>query len=238
MNAAKRILFLMLVCTASMPVFAQFYNGHQMKFGKNRVQFDEFEWYYYRHLQYDTYFYAGGADMAEKASQIADENIEKLEEFYDHKLEKRIIFVIYQNLSDFRQSNIGLNTDADEYNIGGTLKIIDNIAFIYTEKDYKSFERQVVAAISNVILNEIIYGSNIKNKIANNTLIGMPEWYASGLVAYTSQEWDSETDNLNKIFTLSEKLNNINQLTDDDAKMVGFAIWNYVAKVYGKQVIS
>lgn len=222
----------------SLPAFSQFYNGHQMRFGKNRVQFDQFEWYYYRQPQFDTYFYAGSSDMAERACEIATENIPKLEAFYDHKLEKRIILVVYQNLSDFRQSNIGLNTDADEYNIGGTLKVIDNIAFIYTEIDQQKFKEQVVAAISNVILNEIIYGSNIKNKIANNTLIGMPDWYTSGLVAYTSRDWDYDADNLNKIYTLSNKYGSINLLSGKDAETVGFAIWNYVAQTYGPQVIS
>ena len=217
---------------------AQFYNGHQMRFGKNRVQFDEFEWYYYRNQQFDTYFYAGGSDMAELANGIAIEMIPQLEAFFDHKLEKRMILVLFQNLSDFRQSNIGLNTDADEYNIGGTLKIIDNIAFVYTEIDKQKFREQVVAAIANIILNDIIYGSNIKNKIANNTLIGMPEWYTSGLVAYIARDWDADADNLNKIYFLSNKFNNINQLSGTDAETMGFAIWNYVARTYGPQVIS
>ena len=234
-----RIILLLLVLGLLMqPAFSQFYNGHQMRFGKNRVQFDEFEWYYYRYPQFDTYFYAGGSDMAEMASAIATEMIPQLETFFDHKLEKRMILVMFQNLSDFRQSNIGLNTDADEYNIGGTLKIIDNTAFVYMEIDRQKFREQVVAAISSIFLNEIIYGSNIKNKIANNTLIGMPEWYTSGLVAYLSREWDSDADNLNKIYALSNKFNNINQLSGSDAETMGFAIWNYVAKIYGAQVIS
>lgn len=238
MGNVKKILLLLLSCFLAVQSFSQFYNGHQMKFGKNRVQFDKFEWYYYRYPQFDTYFYTGGSDMAEMASSIATEMIPQLETFFDHKLEKRMILVMFQNLSDFRQSNIGLNTDADEYNIGGTLKIIDNIAFVYMEVDRAKFHEQVVAAISNIILNEIVYGSNIKNKIANNTLIGMPEWYTSGLVAYVSRDWDSDADNLNKIYSLSKKYNNINQLSGTDAETIGFAIWNYVAKIYGPQVIS
>ena len=93
-----------------MSAHAQFYNGHQMRFGKNRVQFEDFEWYYYRYPKFDTYFYAGGSDMAEMANGIATEMIPQLENFFDHKLEKRMILVLFQNLSDFRQSNIGLNT--------------------------------------------------------------------------------------------------------------------------------
>ena len=237
MNRLKTIL-LILLTVATMPVAAQFYNGHQMRFGKNRVQFDDFEWYYYRHQQFDTYFYAGGSDMAEMASDIAAEVIPQIESFFDHKLEKRMILVVFQNLSDFRQSNIGLNTDADEYNIGGTLKVIDNIAFVYMEIDRQKFREQVVAAVANIVLNDIIYGSNIKNKIANNTLIGMPEWYTSGLVAYVSREWDYDVDNINKAYSLSKKYNNINQLSGTEAETVGFAIWNYVARIYGPQVIS
>jgi len=229
---------MLLLVTTTIPAVAQFYNGHQMRFGKNRVQFDDFEWYYYCHPQFDTYFYAGGSDMAEMASDIATEMIPQIEAFFDHKLEKRMILVTFQNLSDFRQSNIGLNTDADEYNIGGTLKVIDNVAFIYMESDRKKFREQVVAAVANIVLNEIVYGSNIKNKIANNTLIGMPEWYTSGLIAYISRDWDSDADNLNKIYTLSNKFKNINQLSGTNAEILGFAIWNYVAKTYGPQVIS
>ena len=221
-----------------MSAHAQFYNGHQMRFGKNRVQFEDFEWYYYRYPKFDTYFYAGGSDMAEMANGIATEMIPQLENFFDHKLEKRMILVLFQNLSDFRQSNIGLNTDADEYNIGGTLKVIDNIAFVYTEIDKKKFHEQVVSAIANIILNDIIYGSNIKNKIANNTLIGMPEWYTSGLVSYIAHDWDADADNLNKVYFLSNKFDNINQLSGIDAEIMGFAIWNYVARTYGPQVIS
>ena len=238
LKCGRIILLLLMLGMLSLPAFSQFYNGHQMRFGKNRVQFDEFEWYYYRYPQFDTYFYAGGSDMAEMASAIATEMIPQLETFFDHKLEKRMILVMFQNLSDFRQSNIGLNTDADEYNIGGTLKVIDNTAFVYMEIDRQKFREQVVAAISNIILNEIIYGSNIKNKIANNTLIGMPEWYTSGLVAYVSRDWDSDADNQNKVYALSNKFSNINQLSGTDAETIGFAIWNYVAKTYGPQVIS
>ena len=238
LKCGRIILLLLVLGLLVQPAFSQFYNGHQMRFGKNRVQFDEFEWYYYRYPQFDTYFYAGGSDMAEMASAIATEMIPQLETFFDHKLEKRMILVMFQNLSDFRQSNIGLNTDVDEYNIGGTLKVIDNTAFVYMEIDRQKFREQVVAAISSIILNEIIYGSNIKNKIANNTLIGMPEWYTSGLVAYLSRDWDSDADNLNKVYALSNKFNNINQLSGNDAETMGFAIWNYVAKIYGSQVIS
>ena len=208
-----------------------------MNFGKNRVQFDEFEWYYFRFQKFDTYFYAGSKDIALETATIANANIKDLENFFEHQLNQRIVFVIYQNLSDFRQSNVGLNTGDQQYNIGGVTKVIDNIAFIYIEGDIASLERQIKAAIASIILNEMLYGLDIKNKIANNTLITMPEWYLAGLIAYVSEDWDSEADQKTKIGILSGDYDNFNHLTGEDAKIAGHAIWNYVAKTYGRQVI-
>lgn len=216
---------------------AQFYNGHQMKFGKNRVQFDEFEWYYFRFQNFDTYFVAGSKDVALKASSIANKNLSEIETFLEHQLKKRIVFVIYKNQSDFRQSNIGLNTGDEQYNIGGVVKVVDNIAFIFVEGDLKSLERQVKSAIANVFLNELLYGDNITSKIANNTLISPPEWYFQGLLRFVSQKWDSEIDNLVRNAIADNKFDNLNHLNGDDAAIAGHAIWNYIATVYGKQVI-
>ncbi|MDD4148961.1 MAG: hypothetical protein PHE33_02920, partial [Bacteroidales bacterium] len=208
-----------------------------MKFGKNRVQYDEFDWFYFRYQKFDTYFYAGSKDIALEIATITNNYLAKTESFFEHQLNQRIVFVVYQNLSDFRQSNIGLNTGDAQYNIGGVTKVIDNIAFIYVEGDIASLEQQVKAAIANIILNEMLYGLDLKNKIANNTLITMPDWYIKGLIAYVSKDWDTKTDELTKMGILSGNFDNFNQLTGKDAEIAGMAIWNYIASTYGPQVI-
>ena len=50
-----RYIAALLMIFASFAAQAQFYNGHQMNFGQNRVQYSEFQWMYYRYPQFDTY---------------------------------------------------------------------------------------------------------------------------------------------------------------------------------------
>lgn len=230
------IIIALLVLNSDL-VFSQFYNGHQMNFGKNRVQYDEFEWYFFRFTDFDTYFTVGSADMALQTARFANKAIDDIEKMFDHSLSKRIVFILYDNLTDFRQSNIGLVTDTDEYNIGGVTQVIDNVVFLYIEGDQKSLERQVRAAIANVILNEMLFGTNIRNKIANNTLISLPEWYIKGLVAYVSEDWNADIENKVKAGMLSGDFDRINHLRGDDAVLVGHSIWNFIGKTYGNQVI-
>ena len=63
-----------------------------MKFGKNRVQYREFLWQYYRFDKYDTYFYVNGKELAEYTAEVANEEIPAMENFFQHPLEKKSSF--------------------------------------------------------------------------------------------------------------------------------------------------
>lgn len=239
MNRPGKILkfiYLILLFTLE-PVEAQFYNGHQMTFGKNRVQYNGFTWSYYRFDKFDTYFNELGRPIADYTGEFAETEIKRLENIFDYQIEHRIIFIIYNKLSDFRQSNIGLVTGNTDNNIGGVTKVDKNKVFIYFEGDYRKFEQQITAAICEVIINEIIYGVDFKTNITNSTLLNLPSWYVKGLVAYISKGWDFETENRVKDGIQSKKYRKFNRLLGDDALYAGHSFWRYIAETYGESVI-
>lgn len=216
---------------------AQFYNGHQMSFGKNRVQYREFLWQFYRFEKFDTYYYVNGKELAEFAGEIAQEEIPHFETYFQHALQKRIIFLIYNKLSDFKQSNIGLISDGDDANIGGRTRIVNNKVFLYFEGDRKKFEEQVKAAIVEVIMTEMIYGTDFTANVANSTLLALPEWYQKGLISYLSRGWDFEIENHVKDAILNGRYDKFNRISGKEAEYAGHSIWNYIADQYGKGII-
>jgi len=209
----------------------------QMDFGKNRVQYKEFVWQFYRQKKFDTYFYVGGKNLAEFATNIADTRIKQLESYFGYNFQKRIIFLIYNNLSDFRQSNIGFVSSSDQYNIGGTTRVVDNKVFIYFDGDHEKFKKQINSAIAEVMVNEMLYGSDFTARMTNSTLLTLPEWYYKGLISYLSEEWSVETENFVKDGILSGKYQKFNRLSGNDAVYAGHSIWYFVAQKYGKSVI-
>lgn len=230
-------IFTILIATLSFNSFAQFYNGHQMNFGKNRVQYSEFVWYYYRYDRFDTYFYYEGKDIAYYTAKKIKEFLPEIERFFGYTLEKRIIFLLYNKLSDFRQSNIGLETENAEGNVGGATQIINNKVFLFYEKDHREFDIQIKEAIAKVVLSEMLFGGKFKDKVANSTLISVPEWFEKGLIAYAARDWNYEIENKIKDGLLSKKYKKFNQLRGDDAKYAGYSIWNYVKLMYGADAI-
>jgi len=216
--------------------YGQFYNGTQIDFGKNRVQYDDFEWQYFRFEKYETYFYTGGREIAVYTSKFADENIKELESFFDFKLSESIQFVIYNNQSDFKQSNVGLS-DQNLQNIGGVLKIVGSKVFIYYEGDYAKLEQQIRAGIAEILLNQMMFGGDWKEVLKNSALMSLPDWYLNGLISYVSKGWTPEIANRIKDGVISDRYKKFNRLNGEEGVIAGHAMWHYIAQVHGKSVI-
>lgn len=209
-----------------------------MSFGKNRVQYNNFYWQYYRFDKFDTYFYVGGKELAEYTAKYASNKINELEYRFEYTLERRIIFIIYNKQSDFKQSNIGLITGKQEYNIGGQTKIVNNKVFLFFQGNHHKFKQQIDAAITEVILREMLYGGSIKDRLASSTLLNLPLWYEKGLISFYSKKWDFDIQNRIKDGILTGKYKKINRLQGNDAVYAGHSFWQYIADNYGDAVVS
>ena len=235
-SLVPRLLPLFLL-TSSLTSHAQFYNGSQLTFGKSRVQYDDFFWTYFRFDKFDTYFYLNGRELAEYAAEYADQHIRKIEMTLQSGLEDKIQFIIFNNLSDLKQSNIGLFGDWDTYNTGGVTRILGGRVLLYFDGDYGHFEQQIRAGIATVILNQMMYGTGIGAQIKNNALFTMPEWYMAGLVSYIGSGWDTDVDNIVRDAVLSGRYEKFNRLTGKEAVWAGQSLWHYIKVKYGESAI-
>jgi hypothetical protein len=216
---------------------AQFYSGSQLNFGKSRVQFNDFLWTYYRFEKFDTYFYLNGKELALYAAEYADKHMKEIELDLQSNVEEKIQFIIFNNLSDLKQSNIGLTGEWDSYNTGGVTRIIGGKVLLFFDGNYEHFEQQIRAGIAQVILNEMIYGTGIGAQIKNNALFNLPEWYMNGLISYASRKWSPEIDNVVRDAVLNNKYTKFNRLTGLEAAYAGHSLWNYIAMKYGESAI-
>jgi len=234
-NSIRRIiLFLLLIVPALAE--AQFYNGSQTDFGKNRVQFQDFKWQYMRFQKYEVYYNIGGRELAVYTARAAKDHMADIEKFLDFTLEDRIQFVVYNKQEDYKQSNAGLLND-DGSNAGGTTRIVGRKVFLYYEGDHVRFEEQIRAGIAEIMVNQMMYGGNMRDMVKNSTLLALPEWYIKGLVSYIAKGWNTDIDNRVRDGIMSGRYRKFNHLTGDDAVYAGHSIWYYISEKYSPAVI-
>ena len=233
-----KLVIIILALSGFVKINAQFYNGLQMNFGKNRVQYYDYFWSYYRFEDIDCYFNENGRDLAQFTASYATKRLAELEDYFDYKLDKRLIFIIYNKQAEYKQSNIGLVTFSDDdYNLGGFSRIIKNKVSLYYEGDHIAFERQISASIAECIINEMISNADVKDRTTSSNSINMPDWYLKGLVNYVAFGWDYNVENRVKDGFRSGKYRKIAHLEYDDAIYAGQSFWRFIGKQYGDGLI-
>jgi len=153
-SALKIVNTLVVIISMTLITNAQYYQGITMPFGKNRVQYKEFLWSYYRFDRYDIYFYEGGRNNAIYLSQVVKEHYDKLESSFDYYINDRLEFIVYNTHADFKQSNIGISSE-ESTNIGGNTRIVGSKVFMYFDGNHHQFEKQIRSGISQIIINQI-----------------------------------------------------------------------------------
>lgn len=211
--------------------------GTQTDFGKNRVQFKDFQWFYYHSPHFDTYYYKEGKELGAMVGRIAEQNLKEIENTLDYKLAGRIEILTYNKLTDLVQTNLGLVTDQQQ-NIGGITPIVGNKLFIYFDGNTNHLYKQIRAGIAEVLINELLYGGNFQEKLSNSTLLTLPDWFVPGLKSYIAEPWNVELDNSLKDGILNGRYKKFNRLANADAKTAGHSIWKYIVDNYGSSSIS
>lgn len=227
-------LFLLLTPARST---AQFYNGSNQTFGKSRVQYNDFHWTYYKFSDIDTYFYLNGKELAQYTARYAKQQIPKIEAKLGSLLDKKIQFIIFNNLTDLKQSNIGLTTNQD-YNVGGITHIIGSKVFLYFDGNHVNFEEQIRDGIAEVLFNQMMFGGSMGQQVKTSTFFSLPDWYKVGIISWLGTDWNIEYDNRVRDGILSGRYEKVNNLTGDDAVYAGHSLWRFIAQRYGKATVS
>ncbi|MBG16685.1 MAG: hypothetical protein CL853_10075 [Crocinitomicaceae bacterium] len=239
-NAAldlKKTISLLIFLLTCLLAKTQYYSGSDIEFGQNRVQYNSFFWQSYDFERFKIYFQQSGRKHAIYTAKTAHKHLQELEKFLDYETNEKIHFVVFNTQSEFRQSNIGLETNNITSNIGGTARIEGNKIFIYYEGDHIKLNNQIRTGLSQLLVTRILYGDNWKQSIKNASLLNVPEWFSKGIVSYLGEPWSTTTDNEVKNKILSGRYDKFSHLTGEQARLAGKTIWNYIDEVYGPRMI-
>lgn len=128
-------------------------------FGQNRVQYKDFVWSYYQSERFYVYYYLGGQDIGKFTIVDAEKEMNDIEKKLEFKMVDRIDIMVYNNLDDLKQSNIGYGIDQN--NTGGVTKIIGNKMFIYFDGNHQHLRKQIREGIAAIFLSNMLYGGSL-----------------------------------------------------------------------------
>ena len=228
MKAKYLLHFIILLLLSSQFTFGQF--------GKNKVQYKNFTWYYIQSDHFDIYFSQDGSDLAEFTSKIAEQSLESIQNSFHYKINNRISIIIYNSTNDFQETNI-----TDSYlseGIEGFTELFKNRVVIQFMGSYKMLRHLIHHELSHAVINDMFYGGSIQNIISNNISIDLPMWFNEGMAEYQALGWDIDEDMFIRDAAINEYLPDIKDLNGYMAYRGGQSVFYYIAKKYGKEKIG
>ncbi len=206
------------------------------QFGKNKVQYKDFTWYYIQTDHFDIYFSQHGENLAEFTSKEAEASLASIQSSFDYRINNRITIIIYNSQNDFQETNI-----TDQYlteGIEGFTELFKNRVVIQFMGSYKEFRHLIHHELTHAVINDMFYGGSLQNIISNNISVNLPIWFNEGMAEYQSLGWDINTDMFIRDAAISEYLPDIQNLNGYFAYRGGQAVFYYIAKKYGKEKIG
>jgi Tol biopolymer transport system component len=78
---------------------------HAQYFGRNKVQYEKFDWHVLKTDNFDIYFYSAEQEAAVAAGRMAERWRTRLQIFFDHELSGRQPLILYASPTEFQQTN-------------------------------------------------------------------------------------------------------------------------------------
>jgi Tol biopolymer transport system component len=210
--------------------------GQEDQFGKNKVQYKKFGWYFIQSDHFDIYFSEGGEHLADFAASATESAYVSISKSLRYQVVNRIPIIVYNSHNDFQQTNV--ISEYLEEGIGGVTELFKNRVVVPFEGDYKKFRHVLHHELVHGVLNDMFYGGSIQSIIANNITLQLPLWLNEGLSEYEALKWETDSDMFLRDATVHEYLPAINNLYGYFAYRGGQSIWWYIERKYGEQKVG
>ncbi|MDN3202843.1 biopolymer transporter Tol [Algoriphagus sediminis] len=230
---ALRLLFIIGFLSAPFITQAQF---DQERFGKNRIQHKEFEWYFYSSNNFEVYYYDRGGANAKLAIDYLESEFDRLTQMIGYVAYTKPKIYVYNSPEELLQSNLNLNKD--EFTEDGQTTFNRLIAEVSYKGHIDLFKEDLIFATSKVIIEEMLYGSSVADAFQSNLINSFPEWYLDGVALYLAKGWSREMDDYARHYFAEEEDPKLLKLKQREAALVGQSVWNYIAEKYGRRYIS
>jgi len=204
-------------------------------FGKNKIQYVDFEWHIMHGEHVDIYFYPEEREIAGVALEEAEASYRFLEEKFRHHVFRRIPLILYSSHQDFEQTNV-IPSFVSE-GVGGVTEFLKGrvtLPFNGSIYDFRRVIRHEMVHVFEVGKLSSAYRMNKRFQA-----VRPPLWFTEGLAEHWSGEWNTLGDQVMRDLILHDRLTSIKDLWRFNGTFalykIGQSIFHFLDERYGDE---
>ena len=205
-------------------------------FGKNRIQYRQFNWQYLSSENFDVYYYDARKAVAQNSLEFLEAEFDRITDLIGYPPYFKTKVFLYNSLADLRQSNVGLNRTV--YTANGETEFIKPYVEVANVGTAQEFKEELLFQISDLMVNEMMFGGSLKDIFQSSILMNLPDWFVDGASLYVAKGWSAEMDDYIRQLIKTRKPKKITRLGGKEAALAGQSVWNFIAEKYGKSSVG
>jgi hypothetical protein len=205
-------------------------------FGKNRIQYRQFNWQYLSGDNFDVYYYDARKAVAQNALEYLEAEFDRITDLIGYPPYFKTKVFIYNSLADLRQSNVGLNRTV--FTVNGETEFIKPYVEVANPGTALEFKEELLFKISELMVNEMMFGGSLKDIFQSSILMNLPDWFVDGASLYVAKGWSAEMDDYIRQLMRTRRAKKITRLSGPEAALAGQSVWNFIAEKYGKSSVG
>ncbi len=202
-------------------------------FGRNKVQYDNFDWKVLNTPHFEIFFYDGEENLAARAAVIAEDAYLRLSRVLEQEIHKKIPFILYASPNDFQQTNIADGLIGE--GTGGFSEPLRNRMVLPYPGDNAAFVHVINHELVHVFMFDVAYKS-MADGAARRALFPIELWFAEGSAEYFSTDngLDKNTDMWMRDATIYDWIVPLDRLYGGyEVYRQGQSAMYYLAQTYG-----
>ncbi|MFC1583177.1 BamA/TamA family outer membrane protein [Candidatus Neomarinimicrobiota bacterium] len=188
---------------AASTLYGQFY------FGRNKIQYEQFNWQVLTTPHFQIYYYSAEEELARASAYWAEDAYTEFEQKFNHTLGRKVPLVIYSNHLHFQQTNITPYLLPE--GVGGFFEYVKGRVVLPNNGSLYNFRRVIRHELIHVFTHAKINAGARETGAWEQR--NPPLWFTEGLADWWAGGWDTEAEMVIRDAILNDHLVPLEKLT-------------------------
>ncbi len=232
----KAVSAVFILVILLLPVWTAPVRSQAWIFGKNKVQYDQFEWNILHTPHFDIHFSDGYRDLAARTGLILEDGYRDVSSSFMHNIRWRIPVIVYGSHSAFQQTNTTWSFIPE--GVQAFAEPNRRRVVLHFSGDNTDYRNTAVHELIHIFEFDIIYGNLLRSVFSRSLLFRIPLWLAEGCSEYYSKGFDDEADMFMRDATIFNYIpGNLDYAGGYMVYKAGQSVIDYIVKTYGQRKV-
>ena len=200
-------------------------------FGKNKIQYRDFDWQIYHSPHFDLYYYEAEKELLEKVASFAESAYDRLSRDFDFQIQEPTPLIFYATHSAFEQNNIIFNFIPE--GVGAFASPVRNRMVLPVDLPDGELFQLVMHELTHIFQYHILF----QGKLGKGIGASPPQWFMEGMASYMAKDESTSDKMYLRDAVVNDRVPSIVQrgVSGFLAYRFGHAAFDFIEERWGKE---